>query len=53
MAMNETVPLSTDMLRFLVHVALFVEDMPGHALLVMLMVTPVLGVQESGTLPEQ
>ncbi len=42
-----------DMLRSLVHVALFVDDMPGHALPVMLMVIPVLGVQESERVPEQ
>lgn len=35
------------------HVALLCGETPGHALLVMLMVTPVLGVQESETLPEQ
>jgi hypothetical protein len=42
-----------DMVRSLVHVALLFGEMPGHALLVMLMVTPVLGVHESETLPEQ
>src|SRR2546426_11285095 len=51
--MNETVPLSTDMLRSLVHVALFVDDMPGHALPVIFMVIPVRGVQESARVPEQ
>jgi len=42
-----------DIVRSLVHVALSCGEMPGHALLVMLMVTPVLGVHESETLPEQ